>query len=80
MQKYQRSFDCGGLMDNSLEQFPEIMRKKETRAEVAEQGEGHGRADARKGRQRGYAVSVPAELFSVFWGTALDEVVNKSVI
>ena len=51
----------------SLEQLPEIMRKREARTEDAEQGEGRRRADARQGRQRSHAASGPPNVFQYFW-------------
>ena len=51
----------------NLEQFPEIMRKKEARAGSAGQGGGRRRADARQGRQRAPAIPGPLNVSHDFW-------------
>jgi len=49
-----------------LEQFLEIMRKKEARPEIAGQGGGRRRADARQGRQRSHAIPGPLNFSQYF--------------
>ncbi|WP_303437658.1 hypothetical protein [uncultured Oscillibacter sp.] len=58
-------------MKSELEQFPEIMKKKEARTGNAEQGGGRGQADVRQGRQRSYAFPGPLN-FSQYFGELLQ--------
>ncbi|WP_297293764.1 hypothetical protein [uncultured Oscillibacter sp.] len=50
-----------------LEQFPEIMRKKEARAGSAGQNGGRRRAATRQGRQCGPAIPGPLNVSHDFW-------------
>jgi len=55
------------LLQRLLEQFPEIMRKKEARPGITGQGGGRRRADARQGRQRSHAIPGPLNFSQYFW-------------